>query len=60
MAGKVSYEQTLVSHGWVALDPADIGVIEKLFKKDIREREERLMLAVLESSLPIRPMPKRE
>ena len=34
-----------------ALDPADIGVIEKLFKKDIREREERLMLAMLESAV---------
>ncbi len=51
MARKVSYEQALVSHGWVTLDPTDIGVIEKLFKKDIREREERLMLAVLESAV---------
>ena len=51
MARKVSYEQALVAHGWVALDPVDIGVIEKLFKKDIREREERLMLAVLESAV---------
>jgi hypothetical protein len=51
MARKISYEQALVSNGSVALDPADIGVIEKLFKKDIREREERLMLAVLESAV---------
>ena len=51
MPRKITYEQALVSHGWVALDPADIGVIEKLFKKDIREREERLMLAVLESAV---------
>ena len=51
MARKVTYQQALVSHGWVALDPADIGVIEKLFKKDIREREERLMMAVLESAV---------
>ena len=48
---KVSYEQALVSHGWVALDPADTGVIEKLFKKDIREGEEKLMLAVLTSAI---------
>ena len=41
----------VVSHGCVALDPTDIGVIEKLFKKNIREREERLMLAVLESAV---------
>ena len=40
MARKVTYEQTLVAHGWVALDPVDTGVIEKLFKKDIREGEE--------------------
>jgi hypothetical protein len=26
-------EQALVAHGWVALDPTDTGVIEKLFKK---------------------------
>ena len=51
MPRKVTYEQALVSHCWVALDPADIGVIEKLFKKEIREREERLMLAVLESAV---------
>jgi len=41
----------VVSHGCVALDPTDIGVIEKLFKKNIREREERLMLAVLENAV---------
>jgi hypothetical protein len=51
MARKITYEQALVSHGWVALDPADIGVIEKLFKKDIREGEEKLALAVLESAV---------
>ena len=51
MPRKITYEQALVSHGWVALDPADIGVIEKLFKKDIREGEEKLMLAVLENAV---------
>jgi hypothetical protein len=51
MPRKVSYEQALVAHGWVALDPVDTGVIEKLFKKDIREGEEKLMLAVLESAV---------
>src|SRR4029450_5953121 len=51
MPRKVTYEQALVAHGWVALDPADTGVIEKLFKKDIREGEERLMLAVLENAV---------
>ena len=51
MPRKVTYEQTLVAHGWVALDPVDTGVIEKLFKKDIREGEEKLMLAVLENAV---------
>ena len=52
MPRKVTYEQALlVAHGWVALDPVDTGVIEKLFKKDIREGEEKLMLAVLESAV---------
>jgi hypothetical protein len=36
MARKITYEQALVSHGWVALDPADIGVIEKLFKSSLK------------------------
>jgi hypothetical protein len=47
MARKVTDEQTLVAHGWVALDPADTGVIEK----DIHEGEEKLMLAVLENAV---------
>ena len=51
MARKVSYEQALVAHGWVALDPADIGLIESVYKKSLREGEERLMLAVLESAV---------
>ena len=51
MARKVRYEQALVSHGWVALDPADMGLIEAVYKKTLREGEERLMLAVLESAV---------
>src|SRR4029434_10876378 len=51
MARKVTYEQALVAHGWVALDPADTGVIEKLFKKDIHEGEEKLMPAVPENAV---------
>ena len=51
MARKITYEQALVAYGWVALDPADTAVIEKLFKKDIREGEEKLMLAVLASAI---------
>jgi hypothetical protein len=48
---KVICGHGLVTDGWISLDPADTGVIEKLFKKDIREKEERLMLAVLESAV---------
>jgi hypothetical protein len=51
MPRKVTYEQALVAYGWVSLDPADTGVIERLFKKDIREGEEKLMLAVLASAI---------
>jgi hypothetical protein len=51
MPRKVTYEQPLVAHGWVVLDPADIGLIESVYKKTIREGEERLMLAVLESAV---------
>jgi hypothetical protein len=51
MARKVSYEQALVAHDWVVLDPADIGLIESVYKKTLREGEERLMLAVLESAV---------
>jgi len=51
MARKVSYEQALVAHGWVVLDPADIGLIESVYKKTLREGEERLLLAVLESAV---------
>jgi hypothetical protein len=51
MPRKFTYEQALVAHGWVALDPVDTGAIEKLFKKNMREGEERLVLSVLESAV---------
>src|SRR6266481_8972773 len=51
MLRKVIYEHGLVTDGWISFDPADTGVIEQVFKKDIREGEERLMLAVLESAV---------
>ena len=40
MARKITYEQALVAHGWVVLDPADIGLIEAAYKRAIREGEE--------------------
>ena len=36
---------------WISLDPADMGLIEAVYKRNIREGEERLMLAVLESAV---------
>jgi hypothetical protein len=41
----------LVTDGWISLDPADIGLIEGVYKKTLREGEERLMLVVLESAV---------
>ena len=40
-----------MSDGWISLDPADIGLIESVYKKTLREGEERLMLAVLENAV---------
>lgn len=39
------------SDGWASLDPVDTGIIERLYKKQIREGEEALMLAVLDSAI---------
>jgi hypothetical protein len=51
MLRKFIYERGLVTDGWVSLDPADMGLIDSVYKKNIREGEERLMLAVLESAV---------
>src|SRR4029077_9020727 len=51
MVKRFNYAHGLVTDGWISVDPADTGVIEKLFKKTLREGEERLMLAVLESAV---------
>ena len=49
---KKTYAQNgMVTDGWVSLDPADIGLIEAVYKKTIREGEEKLMLAVLENAV---------
>ena len=44
-------EQGLGSDRWISCDPLDNEIIERLFKKDIREGEEKLMLAVLASAI---------
>ena len=51
MARKITYEQALVTDRWISFDPLDNEIIERLFKKDIREGEEKLALAVLESAV---------
>ena len=51
MPRKVSYEQSLVTDRWISFDPLDNEIIAKLSKKDIREGEEKLMLAVLTDAI---------
>jgi hypothetical protein len=51
MPKKLIFNHGLVTDGWVSLDPADGGLIEAVYKRNIREGEERLMLAVLESAV---------
>ncbi len=51
MARKVSYEQALGTDRGISFDPLDGEIIEKLLKKDIREGEERLMLALLADAI---------
>jgi len=48
---KLINDRGLVTDGWISIEPTDIEVLEKVYKKDIREGEERLMLAVLESAV---------
>jgi hypothetical protein len=51
MPRKFISEQSLVTDRWISFDPLDNEIIERLFKKDIREGEEKLALAVLESAV---------
>ena len=51
MLKKALHEKAFGTDGWFSFDPADIGFIEAIYKKTIREGEERLMLAVLEVPL---------
>jgi hypothetical protein len=48
---KLINDRGLVTDGWISIEPTDIEVFEKVYKKDIREGEERLMLAVLEEAV---------
>jgi hypothetical protein len=51
MLKKPYAERGRVTDGWISLDAADIGLIESVYKKNLREGEEKLMLAVLESAV---------
>ena len=51
MRRKATYDQGQVTDGWISIDPADAGTIERVYKKDIREGEEKLMLAVLQDAV---------
>ena len=51
MLKKAYVERCMVTNGWISLDAADLGLIESVYKKTLREGEERLMLAVLESAV---------
>ena len=44
-------EQSLGTDRWILSDPLDNEIIERLLRKDIREGEEKLMLAVLASAI---------
>jgi len=51
MPRKFISEQSLVTDRWITFDPLDDEIIAKLFKKDIREGEEKLMFAVLADAI---------
>ena len=51
MLKKICAERGSVTAGWVSLDAADLGLIESVYKKTLREGEEGLMLAVLENAV---------
>ena len=51
MLRKAYVENGMVTDGWISLDAADIGLIESVYKRTIRDGEERLMFAVLENAV---------
>ena len=46
MLRKTTNDYRMITDGWVSIDPADEAIIEGVYKKNLREGEERLMLAV--------------
>jgi hypothetical protein len=51
MLRKATYEYRMIADGWFSRDPTDEAILEGVYKKNIREGEEKLMLAVLESAV---------
>jgi hypothetical protein len=51
MLRKFMFHHGLVTDGCLSMDPANDEIIQAVYKKNIREGEERLMLAVLESAV---------
>src|SRR5262245_2706823 len=51
MLRKFFFHPGLVTDGWVSIDPINEEIIQGVYKKSIREGEERLMLAVLENAV---------
>ena len=46
-----AFDFGLVTDGWISIEPTDADGFERVYKKSIREGEEKLMLAVLEEAV---------
>ena len=51
MPKKALHEKAFGTDGWFSFDPDDAGLIEAVYKRTIRDGEERLMFAVLENAV---------
>ena len=51
MLKKALHEKAFGPDGWVSFDPIDASQIEAIYKRTLREGEERLMLAVLSDAI---------
>ena len=51
MVRKAYSENGMVTDGWVSADPTDTELIEGVYRRTIRDAEERLMFAVLENAV---------
>lgn len=51
MLKKAYAENGMVTDGWVSVDPTDTELVKAVYRRTIRDGEERLMLAVLENAV---------